>query len=103
MIFQTAACLLYLIYFFYNNNLLQRHVEKRFKQIKDRIYDFYPKEYASFALNDLSKKDGLLITVAWRDFHREVEEDFKRSDSHNMGHKNEDDFNAFYKREIKGG
>jgi hypothetical protein len=102
MIFQTSACLLYLVYFFYNNNLLQKHVENRHKMIKSAIADYYPGDYASLALNDLDRKDGVLVTAAWRDFHRAVEDDFQKSDFHNQGHLNEDAFKNFWELHIKG-
>ncbi len=102
MIFQTLAYLLYIIYFYYNNNILQKHIDERFEKISTRINDYYPEEYASLILNDLSKKDKILIAATWKDFHRRVEESFRQSDYSSIGHKNEEDFKGFYRRDIGG-
>ena len=103
MIFQTIACLLYLIYFLYHNNRLQKIIDNKVDLIRDKIRDYYPEEYAAPILEDLHSKDKLILTAEWRDFHRAIEDDFKNSTFSHFGHKDEAKFKNFWGNNINGG
>ena len=110
MIFQIASCLLYLIYFFYNNILLQNHIKecldenKDHTTVKQRISKFYPKEYAALILDDLnqiSAKDKLDIATNLHEFHRKVEDVFQKSEFRELPRPNRDAFDSFWHKEIE--